>query len=74
MKERLPLSDLDHPVWIFVSGGIVALVALLMLFFNYCQFEPGKDLTTVSAIAAAYFAAALSKRIIRVKQREKRER
>lgn len=73
MKDKLPLSDMDHPVWIFASGLFVVAVSLLMLFFNYCQFEYGKDLTTVSAIAAAYFVAALSKRIIRVKQRENRE-
>lgn len=73
MKDKLPLSDMDHPVWIFASGLFVVLVSFVMLFCTYQQWESPKDLATISAIAAAYFVAALSKRIIRVKQRENRE-
>ena len=69
----LPLKDLDNPVWILISGGFITLVAAISLFCNYCQWETPKDLATISAIAVAYFVSAVTKRIARVKQRQKRE-
>jgi len=69
MKDKLPLVD-----WGTVFAGAFILAAsIVMLYANYRQFEIVTDLKTACAITTAYFVASITKRIIRVKQREKRE-
>ena len=70
---RYTLNDMDNPVWILASGLLVTAVAALCLYCNYRQWETPKDLLTISAVAAAYFASAVGKRIIRTRQRKQRE-
>ena len=69
----LPYSDMDHSLWIVASAALIVLVATLTLAFNYNHFDPPRDLLTISEVAAAYFVAAVGKRIIRGKQRRTRE-
>ncbi|OHB80860.1 MAG: hypothetical protein A2W31_11425 [Planctomycetes bacterium RBG_16_64_10] len=70
----VPITDTDHWIWTVASGSVVGLVAGLSLWLNYRQgFEVPADLKTVSYVCAAYFAASLTKRIARMKQRQKRE-
>lgn len=70
----MPLSDLDSPIWIVASAAVVAAVSAVALCCNYNTWETPKDLLTISQVCAAYVVAAVAKRILRMRQRNKREK
>ena len=67
----VPFSDLDNWIWIVASGAVVGLVAGLSMIYQ--GWEVPQSLNTVVAVCATYFAAAMAKRVARMKQRKKRE-
>lgn len=67
------MNDMDHPMWIALSGLFILAVSAIMLWGNYCQWEPSKDLLTASAITTAYFVQAITKRMVRKRKEKQNE-
>lgn len=70
---KYALEDMDNPIWILISGLFVMLATAISLCCFYNKWETPKDLLTISTVTTAYFVSALGKRLIRTKQRDKRD-